>query len=127
MATRKSGLGDLGRERIRQNIGNRTLEGKTFQPADDPEEPKQREFPVTPWAYPESTRVHAYQYDYQTGQLRVKFIKYGTPWVYDDVPVTVFEAFDAAPSKGRYINSTLNYMGHRRATPYEVTTHFVGL
>jgi hypothetical protein len=71
--------------------------------------------------------VAAYQYDYEQSQLRVRFHKYGTPWVYEGVPVTVFQAFDAAPSKGKYINSTLNYMTYRRATPNEVADYFTGV
>jgi hypothetical protein len=57
-------------------------------------------------------------------QLRVKFVKYGTPWVYDAVPSTVFEVFDASPSKGSYINSTLNYFPYRKAIATEVAAHF---
>lgn len=80
--------------------------------------------PATDWEFPSSTRVKAYQYDFDQQQLRVRFIKYGTPWVYDNVPMAIFEAFDAAPSKGMYINSTLNYMTHRRASAQEEAAYF---
>lgn len=79
---------------------------------------------VTPWEFPDSSRVQAYQYDFNSGQLRVRFIKYGTPWVYNEVPLAIFQAFDAAPSKGMYINSTLNHMLHRRATAVEEAEYF---
>lgn len=67
--------------------------------------------------------MKAYQYDYGTQQLRVRFNKYNTPWVYEDVPVAVFEAFDAAPSKGQFINSTLNHTKYRRASAQEVSQY----
>ncbi len=125
---RKGGLGNLGRERFRENLGSKTVAGHEVtaagqQRADNPDV-SVRELPTTPWERPASSRVSAYQYDYATGQLRVRFVKYSTPWVYNDVPVAVFQAFDAAPSKGMYINSTLNYMDHRKASPAEQMQHF---
>ena len=131
MAERQGGLGGLGRERIRENLGRRTVAGHEVTAAGEQRAANPnvdvRELPTTPWEYPESSRVKAYSYDYKSGQLRVRFIKYATPWVYNDVPVAVFQAFDASPSKGEYINSTLNYMNHRRATPVEEMQHFGGV
>lgn len=128
---RKSGLGGFGRERFRENLGSKSVAGHEVtaagqQRADNPDV-SARNLPTTPWERPASSRVDAYQYDYATGQLRVRFRKYNTPWVYNDVPVAVFQAFDAAPSKGMYINSTLNYMDHRRASSSEMMTHFTEL
>lgn len=128
MAERQSGLGGFGRTRIRENIGSKSVAGHDItaagqQRADNPDV-SVRELPTTPWERPASSRVRAYQYDYASGQLRVKFVKYGTPWVYNDVPVAVFQAFDAAPSKGMYINSTLNYMDHRKASVTEEIQYF---
>lgn len=125
---RRGGLGEWGLSKSRDALGRRTVAGHTLtaaqeQRADNPDTDV-RDLPTTPWEFPESSRVKAYQYDYKTGQLRVKFIKYGTPWVYDNVPTTVFQAFDAAPSKGKYINSTLNYMEYRRANPQEEAQFF---
>ena len=125
---RKGGLGNFGRDRFRENLGSKTVAGHEVtaagqQRADNPDV-SVRELPTTPWHRPASTRVNAYQYDYATGQLRVRFWKNNTPWVYNDVPTAVFQAFDAAPSKGRYINSTLNYMDHRRASASESMTYF---
>lgn len=127
---RPAGLGDWGRERARYNLGRNTVAGHDVTKYEEqvygtgPALPQQ---PATPWEYPSSSRVRAYQYDFDKQQIRVRFVKYGTPWVYENVPVTVFQAFDAAPSKGMYINSTLNYMDHRRASPQEESTYFNGV
>lgn len=126
MADRQGGLGGFGQERARRNIGGSVAghhitayEKQMF--GTGRAAPKQG---VTEWEYPASSRVKAYQYDLDTGQLRVRFYKYATPWVYDGVTEPVFRAFDSAPSKGRYINSTLNYTNHRRATNQEVVENF---
>ena len=69
----------------------------------------------TGWVYtPESSRVAAYQYDYTGEQLRVTWTNGKAPWVYEGVNSTIFSSFDAAPSKGKYINSTLNFTNHHR-------------
>lgn len=121
-------MGDWGRERLRHNIGRRTVAGHDVTEealfGSDRDVPTQ---PTTEWEFPSSSRVKAYQYDFNTQQLRVRFLKYNTPWVYDNVPTTVFQAFDAAPSKGMYINSTLNYMEHRKASPAEEAAFFTNV
>lgn len=145
---RQNGLGGQGVDRFREGLGAGTSGGSPAQPmrgaisggtSDVLEDALFGQGrpggPVTPpppgpttgWAFPASSRVYAYQYDYGMQQLRVKFIKYGTPWVYNDVPTTVFQAFDASPSKGSYINSTLNYMDYRRANPQETAQYFSGI
>ena len=123
-APRLGGLGESGRSRIRQNIGGQPVTSYEQQlygrnPADTV-----RERGRTEWEYPDSTRVHAYAYDYDSGELWVRFKKYETPWVYRGVSETVFAAFDSTESKGKYINSTLNYTDYRRATPTEEATKF---
>lgn len=144
MAQQESGLGNWGAQRFRENLGAGTAGGDVGHPMrgpitgdttsvledvlfgsgrpDGPLAPAQQA--TTPWRYPSSSRIHAYQYDPDMQQLRVKFIKYGTPWIYDGVPSAVFEAFDAAPSKGTYVNSTLNYFPYRRANSAEVVNFF---
>lgn len=126
MAERQGGLGKSGLNRIRGNIGGKVAgqdvtayEKQMFGTgrAAPPQE-------STAWEYPESSRVRAYQYDFGKQQLRVRFVKYSTPWVYEGVNETVFQAFDAAPSKGKYINSTLNYTNYRRATAQEEADAF---
>ena len=144
MAPRQSGLGESGRQRSRENLGAGTAGGDVAHPqrgsikgSDSsvlenalfgPSRPGGALLPLpeppTDWKYPGSSRVYAYQYDPEMSQLRVKFVKYGTPWVYDSVPSTVFEVFDASPSKGSYINSTLNYFPYRKAIATEVAAHF---
>jgi hypothetical protein len=144
MAQQGSGLGTRGLERFRENLGAGIAGGDKAHPMrgaipgstsdvleealfgqdrpDGPINPAHQA--ATPWFYPESSRIHAYQYDPDMQQLRVKFIKYGTPWVYDSVPSAVFEAFAASPSKGTYVNSTLNYFPYRKANAAEVVNYF---
>ena len=121
---RQGGLGGLGRERIRQNLGRGSSESVAGHPLFSNAPEPQQVPTTTAWQFPDSTRIKAYQYDYATRQLRVRFNKYNTPWVYNDVPVTVFQSFDASDSKGRYVNSTLNYMDYREATPQEEASYF---
>jgi hypothetical protein len=123
MAERQSGLGGFGQDRLRRELGS--AQAPAFEQAMYPGSGRgNAPTTITPWQYPDSSRVKAYQYDYGRQQLRVRFHKYGTPWVYNEVPITVYQAFDASPSKGQYINSTLNYTQHRRADPDEVANFF---
>jgi hypothetical protein len=82
---------------------------------------------VSPWEFPDSSRVRAYQWDEAQQQLRVRFIKYGTPWVYNDVDLGTFQAFDAAESKGKFINRVLNSYPYREATDAEESAYFQGV
>jgi hypothetical protein len=82
---------------------------------------------VSPWEFPDSSRVQAYQWDQSVQQLRVRFIKYATPWVYNDVDLATFQAFDAASSKGKFINNVLNSYPYRRATDAEEAQYFQGV
>jgi hypothetical protein len=109
------GLGGFGRDRFRQQLGQpeQTSADDTLF-GNRPAQPL-----TTGWVQVDSSRLSAYEYDYSTQELRVKFIKYSTPWVYEGVSSAVFEAFASSPSKGKFINSTLNYTKYRRATPSE--------
>lgn len=106
------------------------------------------EFPTTslkdisPWVYPgknhppdESTRVQAFKFVANTesdekfmgnryGTIFVRFIKHGTPWRYSNVPQNVYEQFHASPSKGKFINSTLNNFPYGRVTGDEYSFYF---
>lgn len=128
MATRQGGLGSFGRDRARDNLGKNTVAGqrvteyeKIMYGTDRAADPPQQ----TPWEFPDSSRVRAYSYDFTDGTLRVRFHKYNTPWVYEEVPTAIFQAFDAAPSKGKFINSTLNHMIHHKASQLDEMTNFI--
>ena len=124
---RRAGLGSYGRERARNVLGGKTVAGRKITAYEEQMFGTGRALPpqtATQWEYPDSSRVQAYQYDFEQQQLRVRFHKYGTPWIYEGVAEPLFQAFDASPSKGKYINSTLNYTAYRRATPQEVTEYF---
>jgi hypothetical protein len=126
MAERQGGLGSSGADRARRNIGGQiggnhisAYEREMFgRPRSTPPAGK------TSWEYPDSTRVHAYAYDFKESNLWVRFKKYDTPWLYSGVTQPVFSAFDASPSKGKFINATLNYTNYRRATPQEEAATF---
>lgn len=82
---------------------------------------------ISPWAFPDSSRVSAYQWDEGKQQLRVRFVKYATPWVYEHIDLAVFQMFDAAPSKGKFINQVLNSYPYRRASDEEEQLYFSGV
>ncbi len=126
-AERRGGLGAFGRDRARNVLGGKTIGGQKITAYEEQMFGTGRALapqPTTQWEYPDSSRVHAYQYDFEKQQIRVRFVKYGTPWIYEGVPEALFQAFDTSPSKGKYINSTLNYTSYRQATPQEVSDYF---
>lgn len=134
-----SGTLPMERERARKSAG------------DAPEFPTTSLTDISPWIYPgrnhppdESTRVKAFKFVANTsaedvddspyaramfggtryGTVFVRFIKYGTPWKYSNVPQTVYEQFYASPSKGKFINSTLNQYPYGRVTGDEYSFYF---
>lgn len=121
---RLGGLGEAGRSRIRRNIGGQPVTAYEEQLYGSNPNDSYRSRGRTPWEYPDSTRVYAYSFDYDSDELWVRFKKYETPWVYKGVAETVFASFDSSESKGKYINSTLNYTNYRRATPSEEAEKF---
>jgi KTSC domain len=125
---RNPGLGPIGRTRAATGLGAQTQEGSAYERAmfGGPTQ-NNKKFGSSDWEYPDSTRVLAFQYDHDEQQLRVRFLKYNTPWRYLNVPVAVFQAFASAPSKGKYVNSTLNYFPNGRATPQEDSQYFQGV
>jgi len=119
---RRGGLGEPGRSRIRRNIGGQDI--TAYEEELYGSNPLDRGPERSSWEYPDSTRVYSYSYDYRTRELWVRFKKYETPWVYQEVSQPLFASFDASPSKGKFINSTLNYTSYRRATPQEEAEKF---
>lgn len=134
-----SGTLPMERERARKAAG------------EAPEFPTTTLTDISPWVYPgknhppdESTRVQAFKFVANTsiedmddspyaramfggsryGTIFVRFIKYGTPWRYSNVPQTVYEQFFASPSKGKFINSTLNNYPYGRVTGDEYSAYF---
>lgn len=53
-----------------------------------------------------SSNVAEIGYDEATEELYVEFIKSGL-YVYSGVPLPVFQDFEAAPSKGTFVNQVL--------------------
>ena len=144
---RKRGLGDLGRQRFRDNIeatGTYTGSQRIEQERERVREGRDSPYPTTslkdisPW-YPgqnhppdESSRVQAFKFlpvseegfGNVYGTVFVRFIKYGTPWKYSNVPLTTYQSFFASPSKGKFINSTLNNYPYGRVTGDEYDAYF---
>lgn len=126
---RTPGLGGFGRERALTGLAAQQEEGKEYERvvAGAPASGRPTPPTATEWQYPASSRVKAFSYDFDTHQLRMRFQKYDTPWVYEGVPVAVYQSFASAPSLGKYINSTLNFFPYRRATPMEESALFTGV
>ena len=126
---RQTGLGQSGLSRSRENLAGQAA------PAYDEalfgkQEDRRSLVPPTPWIQvPDSSRIQAYQYNPAMASLHVVFSNHGRPtgYVYNDVPTAVFQAFDAAPSKGRYVNSTLNFFPYHRAGAGEELGIFGGV
>jgi hypothetical protein len=119
---RLGGLGEAGRSRIRESIGGQHVTAYEKDQYSTP--PLDRGPARSAWEYPDSTRVYSYSYDYYTRELWVRFKKYATPWVYQEVTQPLFASFDSSPSKGKFINSSLNYTSYRHATPSEEALKF---
>lgn len=147
MASRKrGGIGPQGMSRIQEGLtyysGQWAIEEERKRQRDN-----ERKFPSvdmvpikwdpdTTYYHPndESSRVEAFRYVATggssgaigyNGTLFVRFIKYGTPWKYMNVPEPVYQSFANAQSKGRYINAVLNGFPNSRATSDEESTFFI--
>lgn len=74
-----------------------------------------------PWIEVTSSRVDAIRYDYQNRAVQVTWANKGRErgYVYLDVPYERFRAFIRAPSKGKFINTGLQY-DFRPMTPAEL-------
>ena len=55
----------------------------------------------------ESSSVDAVGYDPDSGKLYVRFKGSGRAYVYYGVPASVYDAFLAADSKGRFVNARI--------------------
>lgn len=118
---RQGGLGQSGLDRARRNLA--AQDSPAYDKAILGAEPDaERSYsPPTPWRFPASSRIDAYQYDPNNQRLHIVFTNHGRPtgYIYEEVPTAVFQAFDSAPSQGQYVNSTLNYMPYHRASAGE--------
>lgn len=55
----------------------------------------------------DSSAVESIQYDPKNKNLDVKFVNSDKEYRYPDVPKEVYHAFESAPSKGAFVNTTL--------------------
>lgn len=107
MARRPAGLGSTGFDKIRENLGKPQV-GQDVAYRDRP--PLESAQPLTTgWVQVASSRLTAYNYDYSTGSLLIRWKNNGTVWQYENVSTAIFESFTSAPSLGRYVNGTLNH------------------
>lgn len=58
-----------------------------------------------------SSRITEMGYEHETATVYVRFTN-GISWRYMNVPVDVWEQFVASPTKGGFINETLNAYPH---------------
>jgi hypothetical protein len=75
--------------------------------------------------FPSSSRCAATRYHYGGSKLLMTWTNGKTPWIYHDVPVTIYQTFVSSPSKGRFVNSTLNNFAHNKIYPGEEYAEFV--
>jgi hypothetical protein len=61
-----------------------------------------------------STNIAAVQYDPETKDLRVQFLRSGRIYVYEGVDANTAEGFSRAPSAGQYLNAFI-----KNAYPFE--------
>jgi KTSC domain len=66
----------------------------------------------TPSINPADPRTAAAGYDPILQRLRIEFADNGVPYNYYDVPPQIWDAFQQAPSPGRFINAVLNYFSY---------------
>jgi KTSC domain-containing protein len=50
-----------------------------------------------------STVISAHDYDPESRRLEITFVT-GRIYLYEEVPVSIYSAFSAAPSKGKFFN-----------------------
>lgn len=65
-------------------------------------------------SYPGSSRCAASRYHRRDQKLLMSWTNGKTPWIYHDVPVSVYASFVSAPSHGRYVNAVLNNYSHNK-------------
>lgn len=63
------------------------------------------------WVSVQSDRITAYAYDQETATIFVTFTD-GVMWRYFDCSAEVWEQFQFAPSKGRFIREVLDHHQH---------------
>lgn len=81
---------------------------------------QETEAQLRPWIDVESTRVSRIRYDEGNQHVQVVFARHGNAYVYEDVPPSVYDAFAASDSKGRYIHTVLDSYPYRPASPVEI-------
>jgi hypothetical protein len=67
------------------------------------------------WIEVSSERITHYAYDSESATIYVIFKKDGIQWRYEDCTSEIWEQFQLADSKGRFINEELNHHQHGAA------------
>jgi hypothetical protein len=67
------------------------------------------------WIEVSSDRITHYAYDTEAATIHVIFKKGGTQWRYEDCTAEIWEQFQLAESKGKFINEELNNHPHGAA------------
>jgi hypothetical protein len=62
----------------------------------------------------DSSRCAASRYYYPENKLFMTWTNGKTPWIYHEVPVTVYSDFVSSSSKGKFVNSVLNLFTHNK-------------
>ena len=73
----------------------------------------------------DSSRCAASRYHFNDKKLFMTWTNGKTPWIYHDVPVTVYSDFVSSGSKGKYVNAVLNLYGHNKLFNGEQYSQYV--
>lgn len=65
----------------------------------------------------DSDRCAASRYHFADSKMFMSWKNGKTPWIYHDVPFSVYTSFVSAPSQGKFVNSTLNLFAHNQLLP----------
>jgi hypothetical protein len=73
----------------------------------------------------DSSRCQASKYHYVDNKVFMTWYNGKTPWIYHEVPVTVYQDLLSSSSAGRFINSTMNLFAHNKLFNGDQYSQFV--
>ena len=73
----------------------------------------------------DSSRCAASRYHFNDKKLFMTWTNGKTPWIYHEVPVTVYSDFVSSGSKGKYVNAVLNLYSHNKLFNGEQYSQYV--
>ena len=77
------------------------------------------------YSFPASSRCAAAMYHFADRKLFMTWTNNKTPWIYHDIPFSVYDGLLNAPSAGKYVNQVLNLFGHNRVYPGDEYSSYI--